>query len=265
MLTAGATEMKAIVEAPGASVMPGAFEAMGARLIAEAGYRVGFVSGSSVAGMRLAQPDVDVLTLQDMAAAVDTCSSAAPEVLWMADGDTGYGNEINVRRTIIACAKAGASAILIEDKAYPRPLGHQGGKAVLARAARRRRCTAAVEARRDSGNLLPARTDAIAVHGRDEALARIADFVEAGADMVYLDSPATLADVEASVKAANGTPTVAVIFQGAKHALPSPAELDGAGVRLAILPADLFAARAPGMRLATNAPKTVAPLPPFGP
>jgi 2-methylisocitrate lyase-like PEP mutase family enzyme len=264
MLTAGAVEMKAIVEAPGASVMPGAFEAMGARLIAEAGYRIGFVSGSSVAGMRLAQPDVDVLTLQDMAAAVDICSSAASEVLWMADGDTGYGNEINVRRTIIACAKAGASAILIEDKAYPRPLGHQGGKAVVARAAARRRCAAAVEACRDAGILLLARTDAIAVHGRDEALARIADFAEAGADMVYLDSPATLADVAASVKAANGTPAVAVIFQGAKHVLPSPAELEGAGIRLAIHPADLFAASAHAMRLAINALKTGAPMPPIG-
>src|SRR5258706_4568424 len=179
MLTAGAAEMKAIVEAPGASVMPGAFEAMGARLIAEAGYRVGFVSGSSVAGMRLAQPDVDVLTLQDMAAAVDTCSSAAPEVLWMADGDTGYGNEINVRRTIIACAKAGASAILIEDKAYPRPLGHQGGKAVVARAAARRRCAAAAEAVRSTGNTLFVTSDAIAVTGRFEALPRIPHIAEA--------------------------------------------------------------------------------------
>src|SRR5258706_12188511 len=117
MLTAGAAEMKAIVEAPGASVMPGAFEAMGARLIAEAGYRIGFVSGSSAAGMRLAQPDVDVLTLQDMVAAVYMCSTAAPEVLWMFYCKPSTGNEINVRRTIIACAKAGASAILIEDKA----------------------------------------------------------------------------------------------------------------------------------------------------
>src|SRR5258706_12878997 len=167
MLTAGAAEMKSLVEAPGASVMPGAFEAMGARLIAEAGYRIGFVSGSSVAGMRLAQPDVDVLTHQDMAAAVDTCSSAAPEVLWMADGDTGYGNEINVRRTILACAKAGASAILIEDKGYPRPLGHRGGKAVVARAAARRRCEAGVEAWRGARILPLAPPAALAAHGRE--------------------------------------------------------------------------------------------------
>src|SRR5258706_741679 len=100
MLTAGAAEMKAIVEAPGASVMPGAFEAMGARLIAEAGYRIGFVSGSSVAGMRLAQPDVDVLTYQDMASAVDMWSTAAPEGLLMADVDTGYRTEITERLTI---------------------------------------------------------------------------------------------------------------------------------------------------------------------
>src|SRR5260221_14412619 len=99
MLTAGAAEMKSIVEAPGASVMPGAFEAMGARLVAEAGFRIGFVSGSSVAGMRLAQPDVDVLTLQGMAAACDICSGAAPEGLGVADGDTAYGSESSLRPT----------------------------------------------------------------------------------------------------------------------------------------------------------------------
>src|SRR5260221_1452910 len=165
MLTAGAIEMKAIVEAPGGSVMPGACEAMGARLIAEAGFRIGFVSGSSVAGMRLAHPDVDVLTFQDMAAAVDMCSAAAPEVLWMADGDTGYGNEINVRRTILACAKAGASAILIEDKGYPRPLGHRGGKAVVARAAARPGGGGAGGAGRGGGDLPPPRTPPPPPHG----------------------------------------------------------------------------------------------------
>jgi 2-methylisocitrate lyase-like PEP mutase family enzyme len=263
-LSPNAAALKALIEAPGLSVMPGCYDAIGARLIADAGYRLGFVSGSSVAGARLARPDIDVLTFLEMADAVDICSTAAPEVLWLGDGDTGYGNEINVQRTVRALAKAGASAVLIEDKAYPRPLGHQGGKVVVDRVAAIRRCRAAVEACRDAGVLLLARTDAISSLGRDEALARIACFVEAGADMLYLDSPPTFADIKDSVRAAGGKPAVTVHFQMAKYALPTHAELEAAGVKLVLHPVDLFAAGTQAMRAALTALTDGTALPSFG-
>src|SRR5260370_308206 len=128
-----AEAMKAALDQPGLNIMPGCGDGMGARLIAEAGFKIGFVSGSSIAAMRLAMPDMDLLTFTEMADAVETCIAAASDVLWLADGDTGYGNALAVQKTIRAYARRGAAAVLIEDKAWPRPLGHQGAKLVIER------------------------------------------------------------------------------------------------------------------------------------
>ena len=118
-----AEALKALLDQPGLQVMPGCGDGMGARLIEEAGFRTGFVSGSSVSAMRLAMPDMDLLTFPEMADAVETCIAAAPNVLWLADGDTGHGNALAVQKTIRAYARCGAAAVLIEDKMWPRPLG----------------------------------------------------------------------------------------------------------------------------------------------
>jgi 2-methylisocitrate lyase-like PEP mutase family enzyme len=123
-------------------------------IVSEAGFRTGFVSGSSIAAMRLAMPDMDLLTFPEMADAVETVISAAPNVLWLADGDTGYGNALAVQKTIRAYARRGAAAVLIEDKVWPRPLGHGGAKLVIERDAALLRCRAAAEACREEGILL---------------------------------------------------------------------------------------------------------------
>src|SRR5262249_59391792 len=127
---------------------------MGARLIEEAGFRIGFISGSSIAAMRLAMPDMDLLTFPEMADAVETCIAAAPNVLWLADGDTGYGNALAVQQTIRAYARRGAAAVLLADKKWPRPLGHSGPKLVVERDAAILRCRAALEACPQEGLLL---------------------------------------------------------------------------------------------------------------
>src|SRR5436309_12684590 len=123
-----AAALKELLNGPGLQVMPGCGDGMGARLIEEAGFRTGFVSGSSVSAMRPAMPDMDLLTFPEMADAVEACIAAAPNVLWLADGDTGYGNALAVQKTIRAYARRGAAVVLIEDKAWPRPLGRQGAK-----------------------------------------------------------------------------------------------------------------------------------------
>src|ERR1700745_193963 len=127
--------MKALLDQPGLQVMPGCGDGMSARLIEEAGFRTGFISGSSIAAMRLAMPDMDLLTFPEMADAVETVIAAAPGVLWLADGDTGYGNALAVQKKIRAYARRGAAAVLIEDKVWPRPLGHKGAKLVTEREA----------------------------------------------------------------------------------------------------------------------------------
>ena len=141
-----AAALKALLDQPGLQVMPGCGDGLGAHLIEEAGFKTGFVSGSSISAMRLAMPDMDVVSFAEMADAVETCIAAAPDVLWLADGDTGYGNALAVQRTIRAYARRGGAAVLIEDKAWPRPLGHSGAKLVIERDAAVLRCRAAVEA-----------------------------------------------------------------------------------------------------------------------
>ncbi len=182
-----AAAMKALLNEPGLQVMPGCGDGMGAHLIEEAGFRTGFASGSSISAMRLAMPDMDLLSFPEMRDTVETVIAAAPNVLWLADGDTGYGNAINVQKTIRAYARAGAAAVLIEDKIWPRPLGRNGAKLVIERDEARLRCRAAVAACREEGILLLARTDARTSRGFDEALARLQDFVAEGADIFFLE------------------------------------------------------------------------------
>ncbi len=243
-----AAALKKLLAQPGLLVMPGCGDGMGARLIAEAGFKVGFASGSSISALRLAQPDMDLLSFPEMRDAVECCINAAPAVLWLADGDTGYGNPISVQRTIHAYARAGAACVLIEDKAWPRELGHAGAKLVIERDMARLRIRAAVEACRDAGILLLARTDARVSRGFDEARRRIEDFVAAGADILFLDSPQTEDEMRASVAACAGKPAISVTAPAAKHFMPEDAVLERLGIKIAVHPQNLLAAGIHAMR-----------------
>ena len=245
-----AAAMRALLNEPTLQIMPGCGDGMGARLIAEAGFRTAFVSGSSVSAMRLAMPDMDLLSFPEMRDAVETAIAAAPDVLWLADGDTGYGNAISVQKTVRAYARAGAAAVLIEDKAWPRALGQQGAKLVVERDAARLRCRAAVAACREERILLLARTDARTSRGFDEALARIQDFVAEGADIFFLDSPQSEAEMRASVDACQGKPAIAVTAPAGKHFMPSDAELARIGIRIVVYPQEVLAATVLAVRQA---------------
>ena len=247
-MQAQSAAMKALLEQPGLQVMPGCGDAMGARLIEEAGFRTAFVSGSSISAMRLAMPDMDLLTFPEMRDVVETVIAAAPNVLWLADGDTGYGNALAVQRTVHAYARAGAAAVLIEDKQWPRPLGHNGAKLVIERDAAILRCRAAAEACRDAGILLLARTDARVSRGFDEALARIKAFVAEGADILFLDSPATEAEMRAGIDACDGKPSLSVTSPAGRHFMPSDAELERIGIKIAVYPQEILAATVHAVR-----------------
>jgi hypothetical protein len=181
-----AAAMKALLNESALQVVPGCGDGLGARLVEEAGFRIGFASGSSISATRLAMPDMDLLTFPEMRDAVEAMIAVAPNVLWLADGDTGYGNAISVQKTVRAYTRAGAAAVLIEDKQWPRQLGHKGAKLVVDREEARLRCRAAVAAAREEGVLLLARTDARASRGFEEALSRLKDFVAEGADIFFL-------------------------------------------------------------------------------
>jgi 2-methylisocitrate lyase-like PEP mutase family enzyme len=245
-----AAGLQALLDEPRLQVMPGCGDGIGARLIAEAGFRTGFVSGSSISAMRLAMPDMDLVGFAEMADAVETCIAAAPDVLWLADGDTGHGNALAVQKVIRAYASRGAAAVLIEDKVWPRPLGHNGAKLVVERDAAILRCRAAAEACREEGILLLARTDARTSRGFDEALARIQGFVAEGADILFLDSPQSEAEMRTGIAACNGKPALAVTSPAGKHFMPGDAELERIGIRIVVYPQQILAATVHAVRAA---------------
>ena len=249
-MKAHATAMQALLDQPQLQVMPGCGDGLGARLIEDAGFRTAFVSGSSIAAMRLAMPDMDLLTFPEMADTVESVITAAPGVLWLADGDTGYGNALAVQKTVRAYARRGAAAVLIEDKVWPRSLGVGGAKLVIERDAAILRCRAAAEAAHEEGILLLARTDARTSRGFDEALSRLKAFVAEGADILFLDSPQSEAEMREAVTAANGKPTLAVTSPAGKHFMPGNAELERIGVKIVVYPQELLAATVHAVRAA---------------
>ncbi|MBV9555180.1 MAG: isocitrate lyase/phosphoenolpyruvate mutase family protein, partial [Alphaproteobacteria bacterium] len=185
-----------------------------------------------------------------MADTVETCIAVAPDVLWLADGDTGHGNALAVQKTIRAYARRGAAAVLIEDKIWPRPLGHRGAKLVVERDAAILRCRAAAAACRDEGILLLARTDARSSRGFEEARARIEAFTAEGADILFLDSPQTEAEMRAGIAASAGKPALAVTSPAGKHFMPGNAELQQIGIRIVVYPQDILAASVHAVRAA---------------
>ncbi|HVY16256.1 MAG TPA: isocitrate lyase/PEP mutase family protein [Rhodopila sp.] len=251
-----AAAMRDLLNQPGLQVVPGCGDGLAARLVEEAGFAIGFASGSSISAMRLAMPDMDLLTFPEMRDAVETMVTAAPKVMWLADGDTGYGNAIAVQKTIRAYARAGAAAVLIEDKQWPRQLGHKGAKLVVERDEARVRCRAAVQAAREEGVLLLARTDARTSRGFEEALARLKDFVDEGADILFLDSPATEEEMRAAVEACKGKPSIAVTNPGGKHFKPKDDVLAGIGIKMVIYPQEILASTVLAVRAALQGLKT---------
>lgn len=245
-----AAALKALLDRPGLQVMPGCGDGLGAHLIQEAGFKTAFVSGSSVSAMRLAMPDQDLVTFAEMADTVELCIAAAPDVLWLADGDTGHGNALAVQKTVRAYARRSAAAVLIEDKIWPRPLGHSGAKLVVDRDAAILRCRAAVEACRDAGILLLARTDARGSRGFDEALARIKAFTAEGADILFLDSPQSEEEMRWGIEACNGKPALAVTSPAGRYFMPGDAELERIGIKLVVYPQDILAASVHAVRAA---------------
>jgi 2-methylisocitrate lyase-like PEP mutase family enzyme len=209
--------LRRLLAEPGLLVPPVVWDGLGARLAEAAGFPMVFQSGACVAAGRLGGPDLDYISMTEMAASLEMIRAAAPNTLLLADGDHGFGNAMNVQRTVRTFARAGACAILIEDKETPRPLV-TAFKTCVPREEARLRIRAAVAAARETGTVILARTDVRRGYGLDEALARIEIFVEEGADIVFLDSPADRGEMRQALAAARGTPSFAVLS-------PAPVEL----------------------------------------
>jgi 2-methylisocitrate lyase-like PEP mutase family enzyme len=239
--------LRALLAEPGLVVMPAVWDGLTAKLAAAAGFKTAFLSGSCVAASRLGGPDLDLISFGEMFDSFTMVHNAAPETLVLADGDHGYGNAMNVQRTVRAYGRAGAAAILIEDKITPRALT-AAGKPCLPREEARMKIRAAVEAAKDSGILILARTDCRPTQGIDEAVARIEMYVEEGADILFLDSPADDAEIRRAVDAAAGRPSFAVLSPGGDRACPTQAEAAALGFKIGTFPTGMLSPAAAGMQ-----------------
>jgi 2-methylisocitrate lyase-like PEP mutase family enzyme len=246
-----AETLRRILARPELAVMPCCFDALSARLIEQAGFPVTFMSGFAVSAARLGLPDTGLISYGEI---VDTgrniCAATTFPVI--GDGDTGYGNAVNVKRTVQGYAQAGFAAVMIEDQVWPKRCGHTRGKAVVDRTEAVARIRAACDAREESRDrgadiLILARTDARATDGFDEALRRIEAFAEAGADILFLEAPKSEVEMRAFCAATDKPALANMVEQGETPVLP-PAVLQEIGYRLAAYPLTLLAAAMKAMQ-----------------
>jgi 2-methylisocitrate lyase-like PEP mutase family enzyme len=244
--------LRALLAKPEFIVMPAVWDGLSAKLAAGAGFETAFLSGSCVAASRLGGPDLDLVSFAEMFNSFEMVRGAAPETLVLADGDHGHGNAMNVQRTVRAYGRAGAAGVLVEDKITPRALT-AAGKPCLPREEARMKIRAAVEAAKDSGILILARTDCRPTQGIDEAVARIEMYVEEGADILFLDSPADEGEIHRAVAAAQGRPSFVVLSPGQPRATPSQAEAAALGFKIGTYPTAMLSPAIAGMKAGLTA------------
>lgn len=216
-------KLKSILARREALPFPGAANAMFARVIEELGFEVCYVTGAGIANMHLGAPDIGLTTLTEIANAVSAISDSVAVPL-LVDADTGFGNAVNMVRTVKVLERAGAAGIQIEDQVFPKKCGHFEGKDVVPLDDMISKIKAAVDSRGDSDFQIVARTDARAIHGLDEAIARAQAFVEAGADATFVEAPVSVDEMERIGREIK-VPQIANIVFGGKTPDPGRAAL----------------------------------------
>ena len=193
-MTTPAARLKSILARREAVIMPGTPNALFANVIEELGYECAYVTGAGVTNMYLGAPDVGLITMSEMVQHIAVIAEAI-DIPLLVDGDTGFGNPVNTYRTVRAYERAGAAGIQIEDQDFPKKCGHFSGKAVIPAGDMVEKIKAAVDSRLDGDFQIIARTDAIAVNGLDDALERAHRYIEAGADVTFVEAPVNLDDI----------------------------------------------------------------------
>lgn len=228
------TVLRELLAAPGVVVAPGVADALNARLVAAEGFKAIYMTGGGTSAVRLGMPDVGLLTMPEM---VDNAARIADAggLPVIADADTGYGNPLNVRRTVRAYEKAGVAAIHLEDQELPKRCGHLAGKTLVSRDDMVNKIRAACDVRTDPDFMIIARTDALAVEGLEAALERGRAYEAAGADMIFVESPLTMEHLRAIPKAFR-VPTLFNMASSGKTPFLHTTELTELGFKLAIYP-----------------------------
>jgi len=228
---------------------PGCYDALGARLVEEAGFDAAYMTGFGTAASRLGRPDVGLLTLTEMADNARRIAQAV-EIPVIADADTGYGNPINVIRTVREYEAAGIAAVHIEDQVMPKKCGHMEGKQLIGADEMVAKVKAAVASRRSPGFLIIARTDARAPEGLDAAVGRARAYRDAGADVLFIEAPQSVEEIEAIGGSFNDVPLLFNYAEGGKTPPVTHEQLRRLGFSIVIFPISTLLTATAAMRAA---------------
>jgi len=237
-----ADKLKNLLDQKDIIVMPGCYDALSAKLIEREKLNAGFMSGFAVSSTRLGMPDTGLISFSEMAEQVrNICNVTSIPIIF--DGDTGYGNVVNVYRTVRGFADAGAAAIMIEDQKWPKKCGHTKGKDVVELDEANSRIKAAVDASKMNNKdiLVMARTDAIATRGLDDAIKRMQKFSELGADILFVEAIKSKEDMKRVIKEVPGHHMINLIEDGETPLLEMN-ELEDIGFKIAVFPLTLMSA-----------------------
>jgi 2-methylisocitrate lyase-like PEP mutase family enzyme len=231
---------------PGLISAPGVFDMISARIADGMDFDALYMTGFGVVASYLGLPDAGLATYTDMVSRVGMIAEGTRTPV-IADGDTGYGGLLNVEHTVRGYERAGAAAIQIEDQEFPKKCGHTPGRRVIPLDDMVRKVRVAVEARTSSDFLVIARTDARTPHGLDEALRRADAYAEAGADILFVEAPESIEEMERICRTID-KPLIANMVEGGRTPLLDRSELEALGYRIAIFPAAGFLAAGAALR-----------------
>lgn len=214
--------------AGGTLVLPGVTDAMGARLVEQTGFAAGYLTGAGLVNATYGMPDIGLISLAEVVAHVDRVA-ASVRIPLVVDADTGYGNALSVMRTAQMLERAGAAGIQLEDQEMPKRCGHFDHHSLIPGEHMAAKIVAARQALQDDETVIIARTDARSAHGIDEAISRARLFVEAGADVLFVEAPRTVEEIEIVGRELAGTPLLVNVVEGGKTPELSLAEYERLG------------------------------------
>lgn len=224
-------------------IAPGVYDPLTSLIAEQAGFEALYVSGAAIAYTRLGRPDIGLVSMSEVVETVALIRDRVRSQL-VVDADTGYGNALNVERTVRLLERAGANAIQIEDQDFPKRCGHLDDKALIPAPEMVGKIKAALDARHSRETLIIARTDAIAVEGFERAIARAVSYRDAGADILFVEAPKTRAELQRIPPELNGVPLMANMVEGGKTPPLAAADLEMIGFSLVIFPGGIVRALA---------------------
>ncbi len=242
--------LRKLINAPEILALPGVFDGFSTRLVEQAGYPCAFITGSGISESRLGQPDVGIMGLEENVAGARALVACTGMAL-LADGDTGYGNAVNVWHTLRAFERAGVGGLMLEDQVWPKRCGHMKGKEVISAEEMVQKIHAAAEARIDPDFVIKSRTDVLATHGVKEAIRRLNLYAEAGADLLFADAATSVEDIATIARNVSKPMSVNMGFgirQRSTTPLLSAKQLQDLGVAAVIYPRLLTACALRGMQ-----------------